>query len=72
EIIPGFTFNEFSIRIKSGVAKVINKMLEKNILAGIPASLFYKNMDDILIISVTEKRTENEIFEFVEGVKKII
>ncbi|MCX8094264.1 MAG: aminomethyl-transferring glycine dehydrogenase subunit GcvPA, partial [Candidatus Goldbacteria bacterium] len=46
EIIPGFTFNEFSIRIKSGVAKVINKMLEKNILAGIPASLFYKNMDD--------------------------
>lgn len=71
-IIEGETFNEFSIRIKSGVINVINKMLEKNILAGIPASLFYKNMDDVLIISVTEKRTENEMFEFAEKIKSLV
>jgi glycine dehydrogenase subunit 1 len=72
DVIPGQTFNEFSIRIKSGASKVVNKMLEKDILAGIPASLFYKNMEDILIISVTEKRTENEILKFAEEIKKIL
>lgn len=71
-VISGETFNEFSIRIKSSVTNLINKMIEKDILAGIPASLFYKNMDDVLIISVTEKRTKNEIFKFAEEIKKII
>lgn len=72
ELVEGATFNEFTLRIKSGAAKVVNKMLQKDIIAGIPASLFYKNMDDILVVSVTEKRTENEIFRFAEEIKKII
>lgn len=72
DVIPGQTFNEFSVRLKTGAVKIVNKMLEKDILAGIPASLFYKNMEDILIISVTEKRTENEILKFVEEIKKIL
>lgn len=72
EIIPGTTFNEFAVRIKPNASKIVNNMLEKNILAGIPASLFYKNMEDILIISVTEKRTENEILRFVEEINNIV
>lgn len=72
EIIKGSTFNEFSIKIKNPINNIVNKMLEKNILPGVPASLFYKNMQDILIISVTEKRTDNEIYRFVEELKKIV
>ena len=72
EVIEGETFNEFTLRIKSGAAKIIDGMLKKDIIAGIPASLFYKNMEDILIIAVTEKRTENEILRFAEEIKKAI
>ncbi len=72
EIIEGQTFNEFSVRIKSGVINLINKMIEKGFMAGIPASLFYKDMQDILIIAVTEKRTENEIYRFAEEMGKIV
>ena len=72
EVIKGDTFNEFPIKIKQPINNIVNKMLEKNILAGVPASLFYKNMQDILIISVTEKRTDNELYRFVEELKKIV
>jgi glycine dehydrogenase subunit 1 len=71
-LIEGETFNEFPVRVKSDAPAVVEKMLAKGIMPGIPASLFYKNMNDILIISITEKRTENEIFKFLEEIKSAV
>ena len=47
-------------------------MIKKGYLAGLPASLFYEGKEDFLIMSATEKRTENEINGFIKELNNIL
>jgi glycine dehydrogenase subunit 1 len=72
EIIKGVTFNEFTVKVKGGAKNFINKMLVKGYVAGLPASLFYFDLEEHLIMNATEKRTKNEINAFVKVAKEVL
>ena len=56
------TFKEFVVRLKGrSVAKLIEKAQHKHIFAGVPLGRWYPQLDDCLLVAVTEKRTKEEI-----------
>ncbi len=56
------TFKEFVIRDREGmVDEVISTALDAQILAGVSLGRWYPELDDCLLVSVTEKRTKREI-----------
>jgi glycine dehydrogenase subunit 1 len=77
--IPGYKpyFNGAFIRelvIKTPVpaSQLIDRLIEKNnILAGIDLGRFYGNMKDALLLTVTEKRSEEEIDSLVQALKQV-
>ena len=68
----GPTFNEFAVELPVPAAAFIKKMIGTGYAAGLAASLFYENMDRIMIVSVTEKRSEAEITAFADAVRKAL
>ncbi len=69
EIENESTFNEFVVRLKGPAEGVVNHLLDKGIAAGIPLSKFYPEMGNLLLVAVTEKRSQEEIMQLVEGLK---
>ncbi|HZV81285.1 MAG TPA: aminomethyl-transferring glycine dehydrogenase subunit GcvPA [Geobacteraceae bacterium] len=57
----GPTFNEFVVRLAKPANGVVEELLRKGIAAGIPLGEYYPGMDDCLVITVTEKRSREEI-----------
>ena len=55
------TFNEFIIKLPKDPNVIIEKLIKKKIAAGFPLGRYYKDMADYMLISVTEKRTKQEI-----------
>jgi glycine dehydrogenase subunit 1 len=55
-------FKEFVVRDAQGdVARLIAEAREAGFLAGVPLGKWYPELDDCLLITVTEKRTKSEI-----------
>lgn len=54
-------FNEFVIELPKPAEQVIAKLLEKGIAVGFPLNKYYKNMENSLLIAVTEKNTKQQI-----------
>ena len=56
------TFKEFVLRIPGrNVDDLIAAALRQNVLAGVPLGKWYPELADCLLVSVTEKRTKDEI-----------
>lgn len=62
---------EFAVRTPLPARQLILSMVERRILPGVDAGRWYKNMNDCLIVALTEKRTEAEITRLVEGLKEL-
>jgi len=54
-------FNEFVVELPKPTGQIIPKMLEQGIAAGFPLSKYYKNMENSLLVAVTEKNTKQQI-----------
>ncbi|MCE5305149.1 glycine dehydrogenase, partial [bacterium] len=75
--IPGFSlfndkpfFNEFTIKTKIPASMIIDKAVESGFFAGIDIAE-YTNFENGLTIAVTEKRTRQEMDQFVEFLKTV-
>ncbi|WP_145063246.1 aminomethyl-transferring glycine dehydrogenase subunit GcvPA [Adhaeretor mobilis] len=56
------TFKEFVVRDANGrVDELVKTALDAGYLAGVPMSTWYPELDDCLLIAVTEKRTKAEM-----------
>lgn len=65
-------FNEFTISLPKPAIDIVNNLVSKNILAGVPLSRFYPEIDDLknyLIIAVTEMNNEDEIEAYINILK---
>ena len=74
-IEPAFNrrfFNEFAIRIPISAKNIVNSLISEGIAAGFPVGKYYKNMDDILLLAFTEKRTKEEIDIFATKLESAI
>jgi glycine dehydrogenase subunit 1 len=72
EVPKGQTFNEFTITLPKNARETVSLLLEEGYVAGLPASLFYENMDNRLIVSATEKRSVADIDAFIAAVSKVL
>jgi len=55
------TFNEFVVKLPKDPNEVIGKLIPKRIAPGFPLKRYYKNMDNYMLIAVTEKRTRQDL-----------
>lgn len=65
-------FKEFVIETPIPAKRVVKLLLKKNILAGIDLSMFDRKLKNCLLVSVTEKRTKEEIDRLVENLRGLI
>jgi glycine dehydrogenase subunit 1 len=64
----GPTFNEFVAQFSSGFQSVYEKLLEKKIVAGIPLSIYYPELNDHYLLCVTETKSREDLDELVKEV----
>jgi glycine dehydrogenase subunit 1 len=55
------TFNEFTICLPKPAGGVVEALLEKGIAAGLPLGQFFEGSENLLVVTVTEKRSKKEI-----------
>jgi len=60
----GPTFNEFTLKLPKDAGPVVERLLSKKIAAGVPLGEWYPELADCMTITVTEKRTREEIDAF--------
>ena len=72
DVKDGQTFNEFTVALPIKASDFIRRILDRGYVAGLPASIFFKEMTNYLIISATEKRTESEIDAFVDAAREVL
>jgi len=74
-IKPAFSqefFKEFLVETERPAQEVLDKMLEHKIFGGVPLSIFRKDMQNHILISVTEKRTKEELDNYITCLKEIL
>lgn len=65
-------FNEFVIDLPAEAAEIIGKLIEKGFAAGFPLSRYYDNMENSMLVCVTEKRTKQQIGMLAEALEQCI
>lgn len=63
-------FKEFVVRTTKPVNRIMDHARSRGILAGIPLGTWYENMADCLLVTVTEKRTREEIDALVNALRE--
>jgi len=70
-LYQGDFVREFAVKTPVPARELIDKMIaEKGILPGINLGRFYSDMTDGLLITVTEKRTDNDIDKLIAALKE--
>jgi glycine dehydrogenase subunit 1 len=65
-------FNEFVVDLPTDADDVIGALIEKGFAAGFPLSRYYENMENSMLIAVTEKRTKQEIGMLAEALEAVL
>ncbi|SJZ49772.1 glycine dehydrogenase (decarboxylating) alpha subunit [Trichlorobacter thiogenes] len=63
------TFNEFTISLPKPAEAVVAALLDKGIAAGMPLGQFYVGSENMLVVTVTEKRSKKEIDQLVKALE---
>ena len=67
-----YTFNEFVIKLPKSSSEVLNGFRQRGIYAGIDLSKLYKGFENSLLVAVTEKRTKEQLDEYVSILKDLL
>jgi glycine dehydrogenase subunit 1 len=73
-LTPAF-FNEFTVRLPDDAAAIVEKLVDKRILAGVPASRLELGRDELrnlLIVACTETTTEEDRKAFANALKETL
>jgi glycine dehydrogenase subunit 1 len=62
-------FNEFIVRLPIDAGELAGMMIERGFAAGFPLGRYYSDMENFLLIAVTEKRTKHEIGQLAEALE---
>ncbi len=65
-------FKEFAVRTTLGPDHVVDSLLPQHILAGYPVGKAYGELDDLLLVAVTEKRTREEMDHFAARLEELV
>jgi len=62
---------EFAVKVPRSAQEMILEMIKRRVLPGIAAGRWYSELPDCLIVALTEKRTEEDLTRFVEGLREL-
>jgi glycine dehydrogenase subunit 1 len=65
-------FNEFVIELPENASTIVQKLIDKGYAAGFPLETYYKSRKNQLLISITEKRTREEIKGFATAMEAVL
>lgn len=57
--------NEFAVNLSQNAEKIVSVMAKQGFLCGFPAGQYYQGMENVLLLSCTEKNTEEQIDQLV-------
>jgi glycine dehydrogenase subunit 1 len=63
-------FKEFVLKINGDIARYLEFMAARGILAGIPLQRFSMGLDNALLVAVTENRTLDELAAYVKATRE--
>jgi glycine dehydrogenase subunit 1 len=66
------TFNEFIVKLPKSPNEVIGKLIDRGIAAGFPLGRYYEDLEDYLLVAVTEKRTKEEIDMYAKELEAVL
>jgi len=66
------TFNEFVIKTALTSADLLEKLSQKGFYAGVDLSALYENKSNEILISVTEKRTKEDMDALVKAIGEVL
>ena len=75
EVLNTTFFNEFTVRLSKNAAEVVEALVEKDVIAGLPVSRLLPNNTDLandLIIAVTETTSEDDMTILVSELKEVL
>jgi len=65
-------FNEFAVRLPKDATEVVSALVDLGIAVGFPVGRYYKGMENVLLLSFTEKRTKEEIDIMVAKLESVL
>lgn len=75
EVIPSAFYNEFAVKLPKPAAEVVEKLVEKKILGGVPASRLFPgdaSLANVLLLTATETNTEGDMDKLVAALKEVL
>ncbi|HXH60226.1 MAG TPA: hypothetical protein VNI20_02585, partial [Fimbriimonadaceae bacterium] len=69
---PGKVFGEFALELPKDAKEVQSALLKEGILAGLPLGEYDKNLQNCLLVAVTEVRTKDQIDDFATKLKAVL
>lgn len=66
------TFNEFTVELPRDASEVVSRLIDKGFAPGLPLGRYYRNMDNYLLVAVTEKRTREDIGLLAESLESVL
>jgi len=67
-----YTFNEFVVKLPKSSGKILNGFRKRGIYAGVDLTKVYKEFENSLLVAVTEKRTKEQLDEYVSVLKDLL
>ncbi len=64
---PGPAFRELTLKLRCPAREAVKELAQKGIFAGIPLDRLGEELNNHLLVAVTEKRTDEEIHKFVHA-----
>lgn len=75
KVVPQTFFNEFAVTLPSSAVDVVDELAANGILAGVPASRFYpqyEELNSVLLLTATEMTTDSDMDALVAGLNKVL
>jgi glycine dehydrogenase subunit 1 len=69
---PHSFFNEFALKLPCPASELISRLMHEGMAVGFPVTRYYDNMEHVLLLAFTEKRTRAEIDRLVERIGRVI
>jgi glycine dehydrogenase subunit 1 len=68
----GPTFNEFVLELPCNASDLVAELIPRGLIAGFPLGRYYPELQNCLLVAITEKRTQADIDGFVSAVKGLL
>jgi len=75
EVLNDSFFNEFTVRLPRPAAEVVEDLVPRGILAGVPLSRLYPDnpaMADLLLVATTETNTDEDVAALINALREVL